>query len=117
MVVDSVPYPQRRCQRLARLNDFLILIACNWTLGNFYTELLKYQISGLRLSEQKNAIIEFLSAQIIAKPPDTTSINYSDNYRQHTNGINKSNHDDVSQENDGAKKKEVIIVVINVTEH
>ena len=56
--------------------------------------------------------MSFLSAQTIAKPPDTTSFNRSDNYRQRANDINTSNHDDVSLEklsNDGATKKVIII--------
>ena len=79
---------------------------------NFYTELLKNLISELEKQlREKNLIIELISAQIIAKPPHTNSINRSDNYRQPTNDTNKSNHDDVSLEKFSNERitKEVII--------
>ena len=41
------------------------------TQNNFYTNLLKNRISEWEKQlEDKNAIIDFLSAQIISKPPD-----------------------------------------------
>lgn len=64
-----------------------------------------------QLSE-KNAITEFLPAQIIAKPTDTTSLCCSDNYCQRTNDVYKSNHNDLFLEklnNDGTKKEVTII--------
>ena len=79
------------------------------TCENFYTELLKKRISELekQLSE-KNAIIDFLSAQIISKPPDTASTDCGDNRRQR-NDTNKSKNYDVPLENSN-NDEEVIIV-------
>ena len=42
------------------------------TQDNFYTNLLKYRISELEKQlTDKNAIFDFLSVQMISKPPDT----------------------------------------------
>ena len=65
----------------------------------------------------KNAIIEFLSAQVISKPPDKTRKGSSDNYRHRNNDndrlvTNGNNQDDASNEkpsNDG-RTKEVIVI-------
>ena len=85
---------------------------------NFYTGLLKNRISELEKQlADKNAIIEFLSAQIISKPPDKTRKDSSDNYRYRINDndrlvTNGNNQDDASNEksrNDG-RTKEVIVI-------
>ena len=85
---------------------------------NFYTGLLKNRISELEKQlAEKNAIIEFLSAQIISKPPDKTRKDSSDNYRYRINDndrlvTNGNNQDDASNEksrNDG-RTKEVIVI-------
>ena len=92
-------------KRILKIEDHLIGLSCpksttnsnssDAKLDNFYNELLKKRISELeRQLSEKNAITEFLSAQIIAKPPDTKSINRSDNHRQPSNDNVKSNHDD-----------------------
>ena len=81
------------------------------------TGLLKNRISELEKQlADKNAIIEFLSAQIISKPPDKTRKDSSDNYRHRSNDndrlvTNGNNQDDASNEkssNDG-RSKEVIV--------
>ena len=54
--------------------------------SSFYTGLLKNRISELEKQlTDKNAIIEFLSAQIISKPPDKTCKDSIDNYRHRSN--------------------------------
>ena len=82
------------------------------------TGLLKNRISELEKQlADKNAIIEFLSAQIISKPPDKTRKDSSDNYRHHsndndrlvTNGNNQDNASNEKSSNDG-RSKEVIVV-------
>ena len=82
------------------------------------TGLLKNRISKLEKElADKNAIIEFLSAQIISKPPDKTRKDSSDNYRHHsndndrlvTNGNNQDNASNEKSSNDG-RSKEVIAV-------
>ena len=82
------------------------------------TGLLKNRISELEKQlADKNAIIEFLSAQIISKPPDKTRKDSSDNYRHRSNdndrlATNGNNQDDASNEkssNDG-RSKEVIVI-------
>ena len=82
------------------------------------TGLLKNRISELEKQlADKNAIIEFLSAQIISKPPDKTRKDSSDNYRHRSNDndrlvTNGNNQDDASNEkssNDG-RSKEVIVI-------
>ena len=82
------------------------------------TGLLKNRISKLEKElADKNAIIEFLSAQIISKPPDKTRKDSTDNYRQRSNDndrliTNGNNQDDASNEkssNDG-RSKEVIVI-------
>ena len=84
----------------------------------FYTGLLKSQISeSEKQLADKNAIIEFLSVQIISKPPDKTRKDSSDNYRHRSNdndrlATNGNNQDDASNEkssNDG-RSKEVIVI-------
>ena len=84
----------------------------------FYTGLLKNQISeSEKQLADKNAIIEFLSVQIISKPPDKTRKDSSDNYRHRSNDndrlvTNGNNQDDASNEkssNDG-RSKEVIVI-------
>ena len=81
---------------------------------NFYTSLLKNRISELEKQlADKYAIIEFLSAQIISKPPDKTRKDSSDNYRHRSNDndrlvTNGNNQDDASNEkssNDGRSKE------------
>ena len=65
----------------------------------------------------KNAIIEFLSAQIISKPPDKTRKGSSNNYRHRSNDndrlvTNGNNQDDAPNEkssNDGRTKEVVVI--------
>ena len=82
------------------------------------TGLLKNRISKLEKQlADKNAIIEFLSAQIISKPSDKTRKDSSNNYRHRSNGndrlvTNDNNQDDASNEkssNDG-RTKEVIVI-------
>lgn len=56
--------------------------------------------------------MSFYLHKLLLKPPDSISINCSDNYLQRTNDINKSNRNGVSQEkcnNDGATKGVIII--------
>ena len=83
---------------------------------NFYTGLLKNRISELEKQlADKNAMIEFLSAQIISKPPDKTRKDSSDNYRHRsndndslvTNGNNQEDASDEKSNNDG-RTKEII---------
>ena len=83
---------------------------------NFYTGLLKNRISELEKQlADKNAMIEFLSAQIIFKPPDKTRKDSSDNYRHRsndndslvTNGNNQEDASDEKSNNDG-RTKEII---------
>ena len=83
---------------------------------NFYTDTLKNWISELekQLSE-KNAVIDFLTTQLITKHLDTsTNKDISDNNNhQITNGNSKYDHDDTPREKsiNGKAKKEVIIIV------
>ena len=85
---------------------------------NFYTAFLKNRISELEKQlADKNAIIEFLSAQIISKPPDKTRKDSSDNYRHRsndndrlvTNGNNQDNASNEKSSKDG-RSKEVIVI-------
>ena len=74
----------------------------------FYTNLLKNRISELEKQlADKNAIIDFLSLQIINKPPDTQVINRNDNHNK-TN--DKSDQVLLPQEkqNDDNTKKDVV---------
>ena len=85
---------------------------------NFYTGLLKNWISELEKQlADKNAIIEFLYAQIISKPPDKTRKDSSDNYRHRSNDNNRlvtngNNQDDASNEKSSkdGRSKEVIVI-------
>ena len=85
---------------------------------NFYTGLLKNRISELEKQlADKNAIIEFLSAQIISKPPDKTHKDSSDNYRHRSNDndrliTNGNNQDDACNEKSSSdgRSKEVIVI-------
>ena len=88
------------------------------SIDNFYTGLLKNRISELEKQlADKNAIIDFLFAQIISKPPDKTRKDGSNNYRHRSNDndrlvINDNNQDNASNEkssNDG-RTKEVIVI-------
>ena len=93
------------------------------------TGLLKNRISELEKQlADKNAIIEFLSAQIISKPPDKTRKDSSDNYRHRSNDndrlvTNGNNQDDASNEkssNDGRSKEVIVIsdsMLNNVNSH
>ena len=85
---------------------------------NFYTGLLKNRISELEKQlADKNAMIEFLSAQIISKPPDKTRKDSSDNYRHRsndndslvTNGNNQEDASDEKSNNDGRTKETIPI--------
>ena len=93
------------------------------------TGLLKNRISELEKQlADKNAIIEFLSAQIISKPPDKTRKDSSDNYRHRSNDndrlvTNGNNQDDACNEkssNDGRSKEVIVIsdsMLNNVNSH
>ena len=79
------------------------------TQNSFYTDLLKNRISELEKQvEHKNAVIDFLSAQIISKPRDSRS-NSRNNYDNDV--LNKSKYKDppLEQSND-QETKDVIVV-------
>ena len=85
---------------------------------NFYNGLLKNRISELEKQlAHKNAILEFLSAQIISKPPFKSRKHGIDNYRHRSNDkdrlvTNGNNQDDVCNEksSNDRRSKEVIVI-------
>ena len=82
--------------------------------NNFCTDMLKNWFSELekQLSE-KNAVIDFLTSQVITKPLDTSTNNISDNdNHQITNDNNKYDYHDTPMEKsiNGKARKEVIII-------
>ena len=101
---------------IQNLQSILILGTLQTT--TFTLVYLKNRISELEKQlADKYAIIEFLSAQIISKPPDKTRKDSSDNYRHRSNDndrlvTNGNNQDVASNEkssNDG-RSKEVIVI-------
>ena len=115
-------------KRFLKIEDHLISLSYSrstvnsnsWDTSNdnFYTGLLKNRVSELEKQlADKNAIIEFLSAQIISKPPDKTRKDSSNNYRHRSNDndrlvTNGNNQDDAPNEkssNDGRTKEVVVI--------
>ena len=114
--------------RFLKIEDHLIGLSCSKSTvnsnsrdtsnGNFYTGLLKNRISKLEKQlADKNAIIEFLSAQIISKPPDKTCKDSSDNYRYRSNDndrlvTNRNNQDGAPNEksSNDERSKEVIVI-------
>ena len=86
---------------------------------NFYNSLLKNRISELEKQlADKNAILKFLSAQIISKPPYKSRKDSIDNYRHRSNDkyrlvTKRNNQDDASNKkssNDGSSKEVIVIV-------
>ena len=85
---------------------------------NFYNSLLKNRISELEKQlADKNAILKFLSAQIISKPPYKSRKDSIDNYRHRSNDkyrlvTKRNNQDDASNKkssNDGSSKEVIVI--------
>ena len=80
------------------------------TVDNFYVELLKKRISELeRQLTEKNAIIDFLTAQFISKPPDTSTDSDNNCRQRNNNDNNRFKNNDVPCENFD-NEKEVVIV-------